>query len=50
MAALPKLGAVVNFGVGYDTTDVDAAAARGVGREQYAGRADRLRGGHRGRV
>ena len=30
MAALPKLGAVVNFGVGYDTTDVDAAAARGV--------------------
>jgi lactate dehydrogenase-like 2-hydroxyacid dehydrogenase len=31
MAALPKLGAVVNFGVGYDTTDVDAAAARGIG-------------------
>lgn len=31
MAALPNLGAVVNFGVGYDTTDVDAAAARGVG-------------------
>ena len=30
MAALPSLGAVVNFGVGYDTTDVDAAAARGV--------------------
>ncbi|MFN3003555.1 2-hydroxyacid dehydrogenase [Mycolicibacterium wolinskyi] len=30
MAALPNLGAVVNFGVGYDTTDVDAAAARGV--------------------
>jgi lactate dehydrogenase-like 2-hydroxyacid dehydrogenase len=30
MAALPKLGAVVNFGVGYDTTDVDAAAARGI--------------------
>jgi lactate dehydrogenase-like 2-hydroxyacid dehydrogenase len=30
MAALPYLGAVVNFGVGYDTTDVDAAAARGV--------------------
>jgi lactate dehydrogenase-like 2-hydroxyacid dehydrogenase len=29
MAALPNLGAVVNFGVGYDTTDVDAAAARG---------------------
>ena len=25
-----ELGAVVNFGVGYDTTDVDAAAARGV--------------------
>ena len=31
MAELPNLGAVVNFGVGYDTTDVDAAAARGVG-------------------
>lgn len=31
MAALPNLGAVVNFGVGYDTTDVDAAATRGVG-------------------
>jgi lactate dehydrogenase-like 2-hydroxyacid dehydrogenase len=30
MAALPKLGAVVNFGVGYETTDVDAAAARGI--------------------
>jgi lactate dehydrogenase-like 2-hydroxyacid dehydrogenase len=31
MSALPALGAVVNFGVGYDTTDVDAAAAAGVG-------------------
>lgn len=31
MRALPNLGAVVNFGVGYDTTDVDAAEARGVG-------------------
>ncbi|TDO08217.1 lactate dehydrogenase-like 2-hydroxyacid dehydrogenase [Mycobacterium sp. BK086] len=30
MADLPNLGAVVNFGVGYDTTDIDAAAARGV--------------------
>lgn len=30
MSELPKLGAVVNFGVGYDTTDVDAAAERGV--------------------
>ena len=30
MSALPALGAIVNFGVGYDTTDVDAAAARGV--------------------
>ncbi|MDO3635887.1 2-hydroxyacid dehydrogenase [Mycolicibacterium arseniciresistens] len=30
MAALPRLGAVINFGVGYDTTDVDAAAERGV--------------------
>ena len=28
--ALPKLGAVVNFGVGHDTTDVGAAAERGV--------------------
>ncbi|KMO72734.1 hydroxyacid dehydrogenase [Mycolicibacterium chubuense] len=31
MAALPNLGAIVNFGVGYDTVDVDAAAARGIG-------------------
>lgn len=31
MSALPNLGAIVNFGVGYDTTDVDAAASRGVG-------------------
>ncbi|KGI66812.1 2-hydroxyacid dehydrogenase [Mycolicibacterium rufum] len=31
IAALPNLGAVINFGVGYDTTDVEAAAARGVG-------------------
>ncbi|MFY2788992.1 2-hydroxyacid dehydrogenase [Rhodococcus sp. MALMAid1271] len=30
MARLPRLGAVVNFGVGYDTTDVDAAAERGI--------------------
>jgi lactate dehydrogenase-like 2-hydroxyacid dehydrogenase len=30
MAALPRLGAVVNFGVGYDTTDVEAAASRGI--------------------
>ncbi|MGV9802288.1 2-hydroxyacid dehydrogenase [Mycobacterium sp. NPDC003449] len=30
MAALPNLGAVVHFGVGYDTTDIDAAAAGGV--------------------
>ena len=30
MSALPNLGAVVNFGVGYDTTDVEAAAERGV--------------------
>ncbi|MFE6509121.1 2-hydroxyacid dehydrogenase [Nocardioides sp. NPDC057767] len=30
MAQLPALGAVINFGVGYDTTDVEAAAARGV--------------------
>jgi lactate dehydrogenase-like 2-hydroxyacid dehydrogenase len=30
MEALPKLGAVVNFGVGYDTTDIGAAVARGV--------------------
>ncbi|MEH3140808.1 MAG: 2-hydroxyacid dehydrogenase [Mycobacterium kyogaense] len=31
MAALPHLGAIINFGVGYDTTDVDAATARGIG-------------------
>lgn len=31
MSSLPNLGAVINFGVGYDTTDVDAAEARGVG-------------------
>jgi lactate dehydrogenase-like 2-hydroxyacid dehydrogenase len=31
MRALPNLGAIVNFGVGYDTIDVDAAAAHGVG-------------------
>lgn len=31
MAALPNLGAVINFGVGYDTTDVDAASAHGIG-------------------
>lgn len=30
MSALPNLGAVVNFGIGYDTTDVDGAAGRGV--------------------
>jgi lactate dehydrogenase-like 2-hydroxyacid dehydrogenase len=30
MAALPNLRAVVNFGVGYDTTDADAAASRGI--------------------
>ena len=31
LAALPNLGAIVNFGVGYDTTDVAAAERRGVG-------------------
>ncbi|RJT85295.1 2-hydroxyacid dehydrogenase [Cryobacterium melibiosiphilum] len=30
MAALPNLRAVVNFGVGYDTTDVAQARARGI--------------------
>ena len=30
MAALPGLKAIVNFGVGYDTTDVAAARARGI--------------------
>jgi len=29
--ALPNLEAIVNFGVGYDTTDVGAARARGIG-------------------
>ncbi|CCQ13833.1 putative D-3-phosphoglycerate dehydrogenase [Rhodococcus sp. AW25M09] len=31
MERLPRLGAVVNFGVGYDATDVDSAAERGIG-------------------
>lgn len=31
MSALPSLGAVVNFGVGYDTTDVEEAGRRGIG-------------------
>ncbi|GAB6899645.1 2-hydroxyacid dehydrogenase [Kineosporia succinea] len=30
MDRLPKLGAVVNFGVGFDTTDVEAAQARNI--------------------
>ena len=30
ISALPQLGAIVHFGVGYDTTDIDAAAARGI--------------------
>lgn len=30
MERLPNLRAVVNFGVGYDTTDIPAAVARGV--------------------
>lgn len=30
MGRLPNLGAIVNFGVGYDTTDMAAAVARGV--------------------
>lgn len=30
MAALPNLRAVINFGVGYDTTDVAQAEARGI--------------------
>lgn len=30
MRALPNLRAVVNFGVGYDTTDVQQAAERGI--------------------
>lgn len=31
MAALPNLGAIVHFGVGYDTTDVEVAEQRGIG-------------------
>ncbi|WP_419998965.1 2-hydroxyacid dehydrogenase [Streptomyces boninensis] len=30
MSALPRLGAVINFGVGYDTTDVELAHRRGI--------------------
>ena len=30
IAELPNLAAIVHFGVGYDTTDLDAAAARGI--------------------
>jgi lactate dehydrogenase-like 2-hydroxyacid dehydrogenase len=30
MASLPNLKAVINFGVGYDTTDADQARARGI--------------------
>ncbi|WP_329378049.1 2-hydroxyacid dehydrogenase [Streptomyces sp. NBC_01716] len=30
MDALPRLGAIVNFGVGYETTDVSYAHARGI--------------------
>ncbi len=30
MSALPQLEAIVNFGVGYDTTDIDEASARGI--------------------
>lgn len=30
MAALPNLGAIVHFGVGYDTTDVERAAELGI--------------------
>ncbi|QTJ66658.1 2-hydroxyacid dehydrogenase [Rhodococcus sp. ZPP] len=31
MTALPRLGAIVHFGVGYDTTDVALAEERGIG-------------------
>jgi lactate dehydrogenase-like 2-hydroxyacid dehydrogenase len=31
MAALPRLGAIINYGVGYEAIDVDAARRRGVG-------------------
>lgn len=31
MAALPNLGAIINHGAGYDTIDVEAARARGIG-------------------
>ncbi|MDV7136943.1 2-hydroxyacid dehydrogenase [Williamsia muralis] len=31
MAQLPNLGAIIHFGVGYDTTDVEVARQRGVG-------------------
>ena len=31
IASLPKLGAIINVGVGYDRIDVEAARARGIG-------------------
>lgn len=31
MTALPNLGAIIHFGVGYDTTDVELARERGIG-------------------
>lgn len=31
MAALPNLGAIVNYGAGYESIDVDAARRRGIG-------------------
>ncbi len=48
MAELPRLGAVVNLGVGYDTTDVDAAALRGVGVSNTPDVLTGLRRRHRG--
>ncbi len=47
MDALPNLGAIANFGVGYDTTDVSEVARRGLLLSNTPARAGRLRGRHR---
>ena len=50
MGRFPKLKIVGNFGVGYDSVDVAAAAKRGVVVTNTPGRADRGGGGHHARA